>query len=490
MSSCCVATSPVPDRGARVSETGLPVAVIGGGPVGLAAAVHLLERCLEPIVLEAGPTVGTAPRSWGHVRMFSPWRYNIDKACRALLDRHAWAAPDLETFPTGRDLAMRYLEPLARTPEVATRLRLGTRVTSVTRAGLGKVRTAGRDAAPFEVHFRDADGREGRVLARAVIDASGTWGNHGYAGASGVAAIGERAAADRIHYGTPDVLGVDREQYAGQRVMVLGSGDTALGVLIDLARLADEVPQTTLIWGARSNDLTRAFGGGSADQLPERGALGTRVRRLVEQGVLDVVKPFAVDEVGRGSDGSLLVTGVVVGGESQTVAVDKLVVATGLRPDLSALSEVRLDLDPALDCPRALAPLIDPNIHSCGTVRPHGAAELQQPEPGLFIVGMKSYGRAPTFLLATGYEQVRSVAAFLAGDIEGSRRVELDLPQTGVCSSSLVLEDAPACCGGPAPNDAAACCVRDAGAKSAGVAGCGCPSSEPTEMTKEAEPVV
>ena len=116
------------------------------------------------------------------------------------------------------------------------------------------------------------------------------------------------------------------------------------------------------------------------------------------------------------------------------IEADELVVATGLRPDLSFLAELRLDLDPALECPRALAPLIDPNEHSCGTVRPHGAAELAQPEPGLFLVGMKSYGRAPTFLLATGHEQVRSVAAHLAGDEEAARRVELELPETGVCN--------------------------------------------------------
>ncbi|MCG7354759.1 flavoprotein, partial [Roseomonas mucosa] len=117
------------------------------------------------------------------------------------------------------------------------------------------------------------------------------------------------------------------------------------------------------------------------------------------------------------------------------------------------LREVRLDLDPALECPRVLAPLIDPNLHSCGTVRPHGAIELQQPDSGLFLAGMTSYGRAPTFLLATGYEQVRSIAAFLAGDIEAARRVELDLPQTGVCSSSRVL---------PADADAASSCCTPA----------------------------
>jgi hypothetical protein len=94
-----------------------------------------------------------------------------------------------------------------------------------------------------------------------------------------------------------------------------------------------------------------------------------------------------------------------------------------------------------VQAPRALAPLIDPNVHSCGTVYPHGARELAQPEPGVFLVGMKSYGRAPTFLALTGYEQVRSVVAAVAGDWEAAERVELVLPETGVCSGGGLLEE-------------------------------------------------
>jgi hypothetical protein len=121
-----------------------------------------------------------------------------------------------------------------------------------------------------------------------------------------------------------------------------------------------------------------------------------------------------------------------------------------------------------------LAPLIDPNLHSCGTVRPHGARELAQPEPGFYFAGMKSYGRAPTFLMLTGYEQVRSIAAELAGDVEAARRVELTLPETGVCSGPATsLQDA-GCCGGPAKADASACCAADESAKKAGASGCGC----------------
>jgi hypothetical protein len=175
------------------------------------------------------------------------------------------------------------------------------------------------------------------------------------------------------------------------------------------------------------------------------------------------------------------------------VTVDELVVATGLRPDFSYLREVRLALDPAVECPPALAPLIDPNIHSCGTVRPHGARELAQPEPGFYFAGIKSYGRAPTFLMLTGYEQVRSIAADIVGDREAAEKVELVLPETGVCSgpgpvANLVsapglggsIDVEAGCCGGPAPKSAepaaSGCCVADVKAKEEGKAGCGCSS--------------
>ncbi len=150
-------------------------------------------------------------------------------------------------------------------------------------------------------------------------------------------------------------------------------------------------------------------------------------------------------------------------------------VATGFRPDLSFLNEIRLRLDPAIEAPVALAPLIDPNEHSCGTVRPHGARELVQDDPGFYLAGIKSYGRAPTFLIITGYEQVRSIAADIAGDREAAERVELELPETGVCTRGGVESGSAAgCCGGPAKQDVSACCADDEHAKQAGAAGCGC----------------
>ncbi len=142
---------------------------------------------------------------------------------------------------------------------------------------------------------------------------------------------------------------------------------------------------------------------------------------------LELATNFHIDRVSVTPDGL-----IVSDGDRRLPPVDEIIAATGFRPDWSILSELRLDLDPAVESPRALAPLIDPNVHSCGTVPPHGAEELKQPDANLFVVGMKSYGRAPTFLMLTGYEQVRSVVSAIAGDWEAARRVELVLPETGV----------------------------------------------------------
>ncbi|WP_224787839.1 NAD(P)-binding domain-containing protein [Pseudomonas fluorescens] len=187
-----------------------------------------------------------------------------------------------------------------------------------------------------------------------------------------------------------------------------------------------------MLWAIRGNSLERILGGGANDQLEERGKLGLKIRQLLNDGVIELFKNVAIDQVTGNGQGL-----VVKAGERILPPVDELIVATGFRPDLSLLSELRIALDPATQSAVLLAPMIDPNEHSCGTVRPHGAIELAHPEEGLFIVGMKSYGRAPTFLLMTGYEQVRSVVAALAGDWDAAKRVELVLPQTGICNSDF-----------------------------------------------------
>jgi thioredoxin reductase len=426
-------------RQTSTTRSSLPVAVIGAGPIGLAAAAHLVARGETPLVLEAGPSVGSSVLAWAHVRIFSPWRYNVDAAARALLDQAGWAPPPDDALPTGRELVERYLEPLAKLPQIATGLRLNTRVVSIARLGLDKMKTPGREQAPFVLRMQSPAGDEEEILARAVIDASGTYSSPNPLGGNGLPAIGEQANADRIVYGIPDVLGRDRARYAGRRVMVVGSGHSAFNALLDLGQLAEQAPKTRITWVIRRADLRQLFGGEDRDMLPARGTLGTMVRALAEDGRLTLVPGFAITRLTATFDG------IVVSSQTRDLpAVDEIVGATGFRPDLSLLSELRVELDPTVEAPIALAPLIDPNVHSCGSVPPHGEAELRQPEPGFYVVGMKSYGRAPTFLMLTGYEQVRSVVAAIVGDMEAARAVELELPETGVCSTD---PDEPACCG-------------------------------------------
>lgn len=456
------------------SLASLPIAVIGGGPVGLAAAAHLVARNLPAKVYEAGPAVGVNMRDWSHVRVFTPWRYCTDAAATALLVRTGWQVPSADVFPTGNEIVASYLEPLAATPELAGIIETGARVTAISRHGLDKVVSRDRAQHPFELVIKTASGVR-RDLARAVIDASGTWSNPNSLGASGLLAEGEAELVDRIAYGIPDVLKRHRTLYAGKTTLVVGAGHSAANALLDLSRLAEAEPSTAFIWATRGTDLTRIYGGGDADRLPARGELGAETRELVESGRVPLITGFAATAL-RSEGGRIAVEGETPEGLRQIGPVDRVIAATGQRPDLSLTRELRLDLDPWLESAKALGPLIDPNEHSCGSVPPHGHRQLAHPEAGFYTAGIKSYGRAPSFLLLTGYEQVRSIAAALAGDFVAADNVQLVLPETGVCTTAFASEAAsPAgCCGGPAPAEADACCVADAMAKNVGKKGCGC----------------
>ncbi|OKK16170.1 flavoprotein [Streptomyces sp. CB00455] len=435
--------------------TDLPVVVIGAGPAGLAAAAHLTGRGIEPLVLEAGPVAGAAVREWAHVRLFSRWGELVDPAAEKLLAPTGWVKPAGDTYPSGGDWADLYLQPLADV--LGEQVRYGATVTGVSRTGRDRVVDADREAQPFVVHYESVDGREQRVLARAVIDASGTWSAPGPAGGSGLAALGEKAAADRITYRVPDLKDpAVRARYAGKRIAVIGSGASAFTALAYLADLAtsEDGKGTHATWILRRGISGSTFGGGEADQLPARGALGLAAKAAVDGGYADAVTGFRTDTFERDGDGRL---GLVGEDGRRLGPVDEVVVLTGFRPDLAFLDELRLGLDERLQAPSALAPLIDPNQHSCGTVYPHGQAELSHPEKDVYLVGMKSYGRAPTFLAMTGYEQVRSIAAALAGDREAAERVELTLPETGVCGGAGLFDEPAAaeatgggCCAAPA----------------------------------------
>jgi thioredoxin reductase len=417
----------------------------------LAAAAQLVERGLPTLVLEAGSSAGTGVREWNHVRLFSRWAELVDPAAVRLLSLSGWTLPDGEGYPTGAEWASRYLQPLAQA--LGDRVRYGARVVGVARRGRDRVVDAGRDSEPLTVLVETAGGDRERITARALIDASGTWASPNPLGADGLPALGELTighVAERLIYRVPDLDDpVVSARYAGKHVAVAGSGHSALTALVALAKLARAEPGTRVSWLLRRGSVGDSFGGGAADQLPARGALGQRAAAAVSAGHIATVTGFRTVGIEPDERGRLVLEST---DGRRLGPVDEVVVLTGFRPDLSWLSELRLDLDPTLQAPRVLAPLIDPNVHSCGTVYPHGARELAQPEPGVYLAGMKSYGRAPTFLAMTGYEQVRSIAAQLAGDTEAAARVELVLPETGVCGGAGVFDEPDAansggCCG-------------------------------------------
>ncbi|MFZ2963162.1 MAG: FAD-dependent oxidoreductase [Rhodoglobus sp.] len=409
----------------------LPVAVIGAGPIGLAAAAHLVERGLDFVVIEAGDDIAASMRSWGHIRLFSAWRELIDPAARRLLEASGWTAPgEPDSAPTGTELVEGYLAPLAEL--LRAHVRTGATVDAVSRQGMDRTRSAGRASTPFVLRTRDRDGHVTELAARAVIDASGTYRTANGLASNGLEPLGLAEVAEAVTHALPDVLGADRARFAGRHTTVVGAGHSAANTLINLAALIEAEPGTRVTWVIRNRSAARVFTGDD-DQLPRRSALGTRVLGLIDRGAIEVVDGFEL--IGLAArDGRVDVAGLRHGGVEH-ITTDLVVNATGFRPDLGMLREIRLELDDVVEAPARLAPLIDPNVHSCGTVEPHGFAELEQPEPNFFLAGMKSYGRAPTFLLATGYEQVRSITAWLAGDVAAARNVELVLPATGVCST-------------------------------------------------------
>lgn len=457
----------------NVIRDNLPVVVIGAGPVGLAAAAHLEQRGMAFQLLEASQDVAASFASVAHVRLFSAWKLNVDAAAVRLLEASGWQPPDPEELPRAGELRERYLRPLAAL--FNGRVRYGARVIAISRLAYDKVKSTGRAEAPFVLRVETVAGTSD-VLARAVIDATGTWSQPNPLGASGLPAAGEEKFARHIAYGIPDVLGSERSRYLGKRVAVVGAGHSAAGSLLSLAELAQQDARTSIVWVVRGTNMKRLFGGGTNDGLPARGSIGTALRALTDGGRIELRHDFYIQAIEpRGERLSLLGRGPS-GEELQVDDIDELIAATGSRPDLSLTRELRVKLDPWIESTEQLAPLIDPNVHSCGSVPPHGHRELAHPEVGYYAVGAKSYGRAPNFLLATGYEQVRSVVAALAGDLRAADDVQLVLPETGVCSTDL--GDAPQAAGG-------GCCpVPSASDEPKSAASCGTSCSTPAAKVK------
>ncbi len=229
-------------------------------------------------------------------------------------------------------------------------MRYGARVVGVSRAGRDLLVDSGRESDPFAVHVETAAGRE-RLLASAVVDASGTWTQPNPLGADGYPALGERENADRITYGIPDfsdpavAAPVRRQARRGRRQGRLGPGRAHRPGQARPSR----TPATRVSWLLRRPSVGDAFGGGDNDQLEQRGKLGQDAKAAAASGLVTNVTQFRTESVTAQADGRLTIASV---NGQQVDDVDEVIVVTGFRPDFGFLSEVRLDLDPALGAAR------------------------------------------------------------------------------------------------------------------------------------------
>lgn len=382
------------------------VAILGGGPVGLDAALACSDAGWPFTVYEAADTVAAHVRAWGHVRLFTPWDLNVSHRMRT----HLPHAPQGGDCPTGAELATRLLGPVAALPALEGRIRVRTRVSAIARTGLLKheqIGTAVRAAAPFTLLLDTADG-EDTAEAGLVLDCTGTYSHPNTLGPGGIPAPGERALADRITRTLPDTG--DPGRWAGT-VLLVGAGKSAQTAARDLAAL----PGTRVKWVVRSP--APDWGAVPNDTLPGRQHLMDTSQALAE-GANDrvTVHTGAHVQALTGTGGRVRVTLTTADGPREIVC-DHIVALTGYTGDASLYRQLQVHECYATGAPMNLsAALLGSAGGDCLAQPSVGIETLRNPEPHFFILGAKSYGRLNTFLLRTGYEQTDQLAAAYADE--------------------------------------------------------------------------
>ncbi|MDX1630801.1 MAG: flavoprotein [Thermoanaerobaculia bacterium] len=405
------------------------VAILGGGPIGLEAALAATEVGLPFRLYEAGPTVGTNIREWGHVRLFTPWAQSVSPRMRRHLRCAGIELPASEdACPTGRELVERALEPVAALSTVAPSLETGIRVVSVGREGLLKHEAIGspeRAGRPFRLLVETGRGR--RVeRADVVLDCTGSWGHPHPVGDGGIPAPGEERLGQRLVQRIPD-FAAETDAWAGQTVLLIGAGHSAQTAVRDLSRLAESRPGTRVIWALRRTEPDWSVD--PEDPLPARAGLTREARALargaspaVEIRLGATVEAFESRERGpvevtlRSVDG----TGEIRDRESrelETLHVDRILALTGSVGDASLYRQLQVHECYATSGPMKLAAaLLADGSGDCLDQTSHGIEALKSPEPSFYILGSKSYGRNNTFLLRVGWEQVDEVFSELTDE--------------------------------------------------------------------------
>ena len=388
------------------------LAILGAGPIGLEAALAAAERGWRFTVYEAAPTPGGHVRDWGHVRLFTPWSMAVSDRVRAALGD---SAPEGAALPTGHELADRVLDPVAALPRIAPRLRLGNRVLAVGREGLLKHEAIGavpeRSERPFRLLVSGPDGEERVERADAVLDCTGTYGTPNTLGDGGIPAPGEQRHADRIEHRIPDVAARPRD-WAGRTVLLTGAGHSAQTAARQFAKLARDAPETRLLWAVRNSDPT--WSAVEDDTLSERAAL-TRTSRELAAGASSAVEVLTGRVTESLSDAGGRLTVTLRNGQAEQVVVDGVLALNGGVGDQSLYRQLQVHECYATAAPMKLsAALLGAAGGDCLDVPPLGPETLVNPEPGFFVVGAKSYGRASQFLLRNGWAQVDDVMGLLA----------------------------------------------------------------------------
>jgi len=404
------------------------IAIIGGGPTGLEAALRARHEGYDVALFEAG-RVGEHFGRYGSVRLFTPFRMNSTPLGRQLLRQAGARLPEDEETLAANDLRERYLMPLAMLPELSGVVREGLRVAGVTREGLAKRQMSGRSERPFVLRVENARG-EHVALERAgiVIDASGVYGTANATGSGGLAAPGEDALGARLERHLPEVLGSARTRYAGKRILLVGDGRSAANVVADLDELVRSGgvgARTQVEWvhrdrGAESfSPISQA----EREELPALREIDERATRVArEASWIHHHAGASILSYRALPSGMIEVTLRDARGAERRLEVDRVLALVGYRPDLSLFRELQIHLCYASEGPMALAAAVmaaqaaNPGAAAgCLGQVSHGPETLRNPEPDFYILGAKSYGRNPKFLLRLGHAQIEDVMTLLKG---------------------------------------------------------------------------
>ena len=400
------------------------IAIVGAGPMGLEAALHGRRAGHEVVVFESA-SIGEHFRLYGPVPLFTPFHMNSTELGRERLRAGGVTLPGDDETLTADELRERYLLPLSRLSELQEAVQEGAKVVAIAREGTTKPRSiaaAGdhsRASSPFILQIQPSQGSARLARADVVIDASGVYGTANNTGPGGLPAFGEEALGERLEQRLPAISGAARSRYAGARILLLGDGRSAANAIVDLdalVRAGGSAARTRVEWvhRDRGEGIMAPVPQTELESLPVLRELDRRANRIAREAAWIRRHPGATVTSYRvlGS-GAIEAALADPRGRERRIEVDRVLALVGYRPDLSLFRELQIHLCYASEAPMALATAIlasqmkEPAaVQGCLGQVSHGPASMKSPEPDFYILGSKSYGRDPNFLLSLGHQQI------------------------------------------------------------------------------------